>query len=280
MRKIIAYIACAAVMLASVGLAYTGKVSAASGKQLYADFSAELQADKAVSSGNGENTVTLYSGYTVTDFSQADGELSMTFNNGNYVRFANTLPLAEADPGFMVVRMKGSNSWGAGLTGEALRFWFGSWGQQGAKLSMTAEQLTEDYSDIVIAIPDGYFDSLSSYDLFIESNRGAEFKVVIDEIYFCDTYPPEETEPEPETEKYYYNDFESGLSAEPLPTGNGNNTGYVMAVDGATYTCENGVLHLELTNGNYIRFQNSMTGMEITNISCGRRVRTCNGQRS
>lgn len=65
MRKIIAYIACAAVMLASVGLAYTGKVSAASGKQLYADFSAELQADKAVSSGNGENTVTLYSGYMV-----------------------------------------------------------------------------------------------------------------------------------------------------------------------------------------------------------------------
>ena len=226
-------------------------------KYLYTDFTAELTADTPVASGNGENTITLYSGYTVTNFVQSDGELSMTFNNGNYVRFANTLPLGELDPGYMVVRMKGTNSWGEGLTGNALTFWFGSWGQYGADLNMTVEQLTANYSDVVIEIPEGYFDGLTSYDLFIESNRGAVFDITIDEIYFL-----KDLQTEPSVEKYYYNDFESGLSTEPLPTGNGDNTVYIINVDGASYSCENGVLHMEFTNGNYLRMQNSMTGIE------------------
>ena len=78
----------------------------------------------------------------------------------------------------------------------------------------------------------------------------------------CFTAPIPSVSAAKENQKYFYNDFESGLSAEPLPTGNGDNTAYVLYADGADCACENGELHIELTNGNYLCMQNSMTGME------------------
>ena len=64
-------------------------------------------------------------------------------------------------------------------------------------------------------------------------------------------------------EKLYYNDFENGISEnEALPTGNGDNTSYILHSEGAEYSCSDGALHIKLTNGNYLWLQNSMTGIE------------------
>ena len=115
---------------------------------------------------------------------------------------------------YMVVRMRGSHNYGE-LTGNALKFWFGSYGTPGDSLYMSADDLTAEYSNVVIEIPAGYFDSIGAdykASLFITSERGATFTVDIDEIYFTNTLPgaePPVEEPavEPSIPKAYYSDF-------------------------------------------------------------------------
>ena len=95
----------------------------------------------------------------------------------------------------MVVRMKGTNSWGESLTGNSISFKFGSAGSQTTVLFATAEQLTEDYSYVFIEIPNPstFYSAVTAtdyrYSVWIGTQRGAQFSVDIDEIFFTNDEP-------------------------------------------------------------------------------------------
>ncbi len=259
MKKILASILCIA--LFATMLLGTGVVSnAAENKKVYfSDFNSGLSTTPTAT-GNGSNTAYVMTVVGAT-YSCTDGALNVSLSNGDYLRIQNSMTDV-ADYQKMVVRMKGTNSWGAGLTGNSIAFWFGSYGTPGARLYVTVTSLTSDYSDVVIDLPAGYFDSIGAdYKscLFITTERGAQFNITIDEIYFCNEYPVVEETPEPEEEKAYYSNFNNGLSSTPIATGYGDNKAYVMAVDDVDYSCANGELHMIINQNKYLRIQNTMT---------------------
>ena len=301
-------------------------------KAYYSDFTNDFTSG-AVASGYGENTVSLVNNDGTT-YTVSGGALHLVVPQGKYLRLNNTMTDIDQYR-YMVLRMRGSHNYGE-LSGNALKFWFGSYGTPGAGLYMSVDDLTADYSNVVIEIPSGYFDSIANdykASLFITSERGATFTVDIDEIYFSNTLPGEEpavdpvvsvrgdvnmdgtvdvldlvrlkkvvsgtagvtefsdvgengvvnqndlvilrkyllsgefeedtAEPAaPQINKVYYDDFNTGLSGTATATGNGNNTDYVMESTVSTYSVSDGALHIELTNGNLLRIQNTMTDID------------------
>ena len=153
-------------------------------KYFYNDFESGLSAEP-LPTGNGDNTAyVLYA--DGADCACENGELHIELTNGNYLCMQNSMTGME-DYRQLVVRIKGTNSLGDNLTGNSLCFWFGSYSTPGEKLYLHAVQLTPEYSDVVIKIPDGYFDNISDEykaSLFITTERGAVFDVYIEEIYF------------------------------------------------------------------------------------------------
>ncbi|MBO7520067.1 MAG: hypothetical protein J6T73_04740, partial [Clostridia bacterium] len=226
--------------------------------------------------GNGNFVSYVVNAEGGAGWSVADGVLHLDITNGQWLRTWNNINGLEAYK-YMVVRMKGTNSWGESLTGNSISFKFGSAGSQTTVLSATAEQLTEDYSYAYIEIPNPstFYSAVTAenyrYSLWIGTQRGAQFSVDIDEIFFTNDEPGSSTEPEEpgepvEEDKLLYIDFNSGLGDSydtRTPTGNTGNEAYAVSAEGgAVWSVDNGALNLKVTNGQWLRTWNTITGLD------------------
>ncbi|MBO7519404.1 MAG: hypothetical protein J6T73_01380, partial [Clostridia bacterium] len=199
---------------------------------------------------------------------KGDSVLHLDITNGQWLRTHNTVTGLEAYK-YMVVRMKGTNSWGAGLSGEAIDFKFGSAGSQTAVLSAQADQLTEDYSNVFFTIPSGYFSAAADngyrYSVWIGTHRGAQFSVDISEIFFTNNEPGDAA-----ISKFMYNDFEAGLGisvGSATLVGYGSNKSYVVSAEGgAVWSIDNTVTG-NFNAGLEVKFTGTSIGTVLSDAS-------------
>lgn len=242
-------------------------------KTVYLDFESGLGTSYAgrTPTGNNSNTAYVVNAEGGAGWSVAGGILNLQVTNGQWLRTWNSITGLEAYK-YMVVRMRGTNSWGAGLTGNALAFKFGSAGSQTSTVYMSAEDLTADYSYVFIEVPNPstFYSAVTAtdyrYSLWIGTQRGAEFNVDIDEIFFTNDEPvePEEAEESEESENTLFNPTVYSEFTSPLVTGTAADNGAggtitLFALDGGTQTVSGGALNLTLNGeGAYIRFTSSV----------------------
>ncbi len=197
MKKILCAVLCL-IFLFSLS-AVPATAAAESEKYYYADFNAGL-GSSALPSGNGNNTVSVFAN-TGVRYTCTGGVLSLSMTAGQYLRLQNSAA-GFGDYRYLVLRMKGKTNYGSALTGNAFCVWFGSFSNPGSSLYVAANLLTSDYTDVIIEMPDGYFDTLDKTyqsSLIITTNRSATVSLDIDEIYFTGKKTPaiadeEETE--------------------------------------------------------------------------------------